>query len=283
MSDPHNAVSPDAVLESEQVPAADPLAAAESALPPSRLSLSIRERTLDPASPDYIPPELLFSTFARCQAIRAEISRLQLELKRLIGERHLRDVVRECECLRCGYCWTPYNPFSPPASCARCGSTAWMMPPTEKSRKPSDRPSPSWRKRKNAKRRPKFRVMRPTQEGEPAWKRGSAAQATTTQPSPASLRDRMAKLRAEMQADAAAAVASAVLPPPPPLPSSRLPSLSEHLARLAQQEPQPERVASHSAPAMPVEDSPDEMTAADYNPAEEADDAADALEPDVQR
>lgn len=265
-------------MSDEPIPAtdADPFASAESALPPSRLSLSIRERTLDPASPDYIPPELLFSTFARCQAIRAEISRLQLELKRLIGERHLRDVVRECECLRCGYCWTPYNPFSPPASCARCGSTAWMMPPTEKSRKPSDRPSPSWRKRKNAKRRPKFRVMRPAQDGEPAWRRGVAAQAAPP------LRDRMAELRTEMQADAAAAVASAVLPPPPPLPSSRLPSLSEHLARLAQQEPQPERVASHPAPEPPTEDSPDEMTATDYT-TQEADDAADALEPDVQR
>ena len=56
-------------------------------------------------------------------------------------------------CLRCGYGdtmngqpeWISYS-GRVPKSCSRCHSTAWMDPPTSRSRRPSDPPNPKWRR-----------------------------------------------------------------------------------------------------------------------------------------
>lgn len=180
----------------------------------------------------------LYDRFNRLRVLRAQLLAIKLEIRRLAGAT-LDEPIPEVECLRCGWRWSPYNPFMPPLTCSRCGTTAWNKPPTENSRKPSDPPSPKWRTRKGVRRR-YFRVKL---EGE-TWKRKTKIDAPVVVPdkavAPGIVRPMPTYVPPRI---------SAVLPPPPS-PSPLLGTLSERFAILRgeRSEPQPETVASHPAP-----------------------------------
>jgi hypothetical protein len=105
-----------------------------------------------PDSPP-IPHESTFARAVRLRTLREQKLKMDREIKSLKGATSLGDR-QQVHCQRCGYDWMPYNPYVPPITCARCGTTAWMLPPTARSRKPSDPPAKCWRTRKEQ-RRPK--------------------------------------------------------------------------------------------------------------------------------
>src|SRR5580692_916960 len=84
---------------------------------------------------------------ARLRELRQMREDIRREIHALMtddaGERPLNT------CLRCGYDWIPHNSIRPSRACPRCGTTAWMKPPTGRSRKPGDPPSPSWSRSAN--------------------------------------------------------------------------------------------------------------------------------------
>ena len=82
--------------------------------------------------------------------LRQQKLAIERRIRELVG--HSRRIVRHpVECLRCGYDWTPDNPFALPRVCPRCGTGAWNKPPTATSRKPGDPPAESWLKYKQRK------------------------------------------------------------------------------------------------------------------------------------
>jgi predicted Zn-ribbon and HTH transcriptional regulator len=172
------------------------------------------------------PATLSLETVLELQRLRRSLLDIQLQIRAIAGPVAL--VARTpVTCQKCGYSWTPYNPFVPPLRCAQCGCHTWNEPVTATSRKPSDPPARSFKVRKG-KRRPKLRV----------WAEGSGSPFAPKLP----------------MADGAAPVVSpppfippsvrSALPPPPPLFTG---SLSSHFAELRRDEgpEQPERAASH--------------------------------------
>jgi hypothetical protein len=193
----------------------------------------------------------LYDRFNRLRILRSQLLAIKLEIRRLAGTDGLDEPLPQCECLRCGWTWQPYNPFIPPMTCSRCGTTAWNKPPTKNSRKPSDPPSPRWRTPKRS-RKKYFRVKL---EGE-TWKRKGKLDAPSNIPKAVfeELKTEVEKLSrtplGEVFSYPVPPRISALLPPPP---SPSLPgSLASRLAFLRgeQPEPQPETVASH----LPVKD-----------------------------
>jgi hypothetical protein len=150
------------------------------------------------------------------RSLRKELLSIQQRIRELAGPLALveRSTV---DCLRCGFTWTPYNPFVPPVSCARCGTTAWNRPPTATSRRPGDPPAPSWRRRKGT-RRPKFRVYVEAPSAPVTMTIASPAPSPTIEPRfvPPSVRHAL---------------------PPPPSPSMSGPTLSERFAALRTEGP----------------------------------------------
>jgi hypothetical protein len=186
----------------------------------------------------------LYDRFNRLRALRSQLLAIKLEIRRLAGTEGLDEPLPQCECLRCGWTWQPYNPFIPPMTCSRCGTTAWNKPPTENSRKPSDPPSPRWRTPKRS-RKKYFRVKL---EGE-TWKRRTKLKVEP-------VGEEIRAVEAVREAFAGKPIVTVSVPPRisallPPPPSPSLPgSLASRLAFLRgeQPEPQPETVSSHPAP-----------------------------------
>ena len=180
-------------------------------------------------------PEITIEKVVRLRMLRRELVIIQQEIRELAGPLAL--VERSTlECLRCGFIWTPYNPFVPPVSCARCGTTAWNRPPTETSRRPGDPPAPSWRRRKGT-RKPKFRVYveAPT---EPTTM-------TIASPPP------FAPVAAEPRF-VPPSVRHAL--PPPPSPNMSGPTLSERFAQLRAEDQSPEQPERTTRPVPPAPD-----------------------------
>jgi len=98
-----------------------------------------------------IPSESTVELAIRLRTLREQWLTLRKEVRE--AQKDALNFPRQhVRCLRCGYDWKPYDPFVPPITCARCGTTAWMLPPTSRSRKPSDPHPPSWRTRKGRRR-----------------------------------------------------------------------------------------------------------------------------------
>ena len=182
------------------------------------------------------PATLSLDTVLKLQSLRRQLLDIQLQIRAIAGPAAL--VARSTvECLKCGFQWTPYNPFVPPIRCARCGCHTWNEPPTETSRRPSDPPAKSWPKRnRKGKRRPKLRV----------WAEGSG--------SPFVPREARSTPEPIIQPTifVPPSVRSAL--PPPPSPGQFTGSLSSHLAQLRVDESpeQPERTLSASVNPEPA-------------------------------
>jgi hypothetical protein len=259
-------------------------------------------------------PHLTPSQLDELTQLRRELRIIQAQIREIAGEAALITRV-DSDCLRCGYHWTPYNQYLPPICCPRCGTTAWNLPPTSTSRKPSDPPSPSWRIRKGG-RRPKYREYVPKHDdfGNPTpaaqtvrWHREQARiqkigevprvqeppaqQQPWVQPQPQT----QPTIGPPWPWDSGNAIPPPPLPPPqapaaPPGQSSFPLTLSERLAMArsvrpeSQEPPQPERIASHAAAAAPAAAPASQDNyemAMDHlkDEAEIAEDAAEATEP----
>lgn len=187
--------------------------------------------------------EPLYSASRRLRELHDIRHHADVQIDRLAREVHMLPPRTPVECLRCGYSWTPYDPFSPPICCARCGSLAWDLPPTARSRKPSDPPAKSWRIRKGY-RRAKF--------GD-AVSRYRGREIKRTRPVPPDPAPPPWELAARILPTINLTIAE--LPPPPeidsplPPPPALTPTRFAHLA--ASESPvQPEMIASHPAPEL---------------------------------
>ena len=233
-------------------------------------------------------PHLTPSQLDELTQLRRELRIIQAQIREIAGEAALITRV-DSDCLRCGYHWTPYNQYLPPICCPRCGTTAWNLPPTSTSRKPSDPPSPSWRIRKGG-RRPKYREYVPKHDdfGNPT----PAAQTVRWHREQARIQKigEVPQLRELREPEK---YAGAAIPPPPAPPPSFTQSLtlSERLVMArsvrpeSQEPPQPERIASHAAAAAPASAAPASQDnyemAMDHlkDEAEPDEDTAEATEP----
>ena len=203
----------------------------------------------------------------RLADLRAQLIQIQQEIRALGGHEALVQPW-SVHCLRCGYKWIPHSPFVPPMTCTRCGSAAWNRPPTAKSRRPEDPPSPGWRPRKNTKRKI-HRVFVPVPDGYPLVMAGdpvpfgyvapvTQAQLAAPKPDSPGLKAAIESLNAPSQAERMALSRAlrppweeeSALPPPPPLPFSRNVTYppAPFRERFADA-PTPESQASQSAPA----------------------------------
>lgn len=179
------------------------------------------------------PATLSLDTVLHLQSLRRQLLDIQLQIRDIAGPAALL-ARTEVECLKCGYRWTPYNPFVPPLRCANCGCYTWNEPPTANSRKPTDPPARSFKQRKG-RRRPKLRV----------WAEGSG--------SPFAPREVKAPPQASVPPPPSSvfvppSVRSALPPPPSPSPVAPTESLSARFAAVLRDESpeQPERQASHA-------------------------------------
>jgi hypothetical protein len=240
-------------------------------------------------------PHLTPSQLDELTQLRRELRIIQAQIREIAGEAALITRV-DSDCLRCGYHWTPYNQYLPPICCPRCGTTAWNLPPTSTSRKPSDPPSPSWRIRKGG-RKPKYREYVPKHDdfGNPTpaaqtvrWHREQARiQKIGEVPQQLRAREPQAQPTQELRTQPLPMPiqpiwTNAIPPPPSPPGQSSFPlTLSERLAMArsvrpeSQEPPQPERIASHAAAAAPASQDNYEMA----DEAKIAEDAAEATEP----
>jgi hypothetical protein len=183
--------------------------------------------TFTPPAPPA-PTESTIEMVTRLRALREQWLALRLEV-RAAQKDSINFPRQHVYCLRCGYNWDAYDPFVPPITCARCGSTSWMLPPTARSRRPSDPPSPSWRTRKGRRRAKvgdtvlRYRVDQPP-------------------------RTRKVKVAPTPKAPWELEIMTTAIPPPPD-PTASMP-LSERFAYYLDHpyEEQPERVTSHLAP-----------------------------------
>lgn len=174
----------------------------------------------------------------RLADLRAQLIQIQQEIRALGGHEALVQPW-SVHCLRCGYKWIPHSPFVPPMTCTRCGSAAWNRPPTAKSRRPEDPPSPGWRPRKNTKRKI-HRVFVPVPDGYPLVMAGdpvpfgyvapvTQAQLVAPKPDSPGLKAAIESLNPPSQAEQMALSRAlrppweedSPLPPPPPLPFAR--------------------------------------------------------------
>jgi hypothetical protein len=158
---------------------------------------------------NLLVPDLSPLDVQRLIDLRRQIRIAQTEIKSITGRVELVER-KQVECMRCGKEWYPNNPYLPPVTCPRCGSTAWSQPPTEQSRKPSDPPAKSWRYPKGE-RKPKIRIRVP----KAPWE----------------------------------IVTSVEIPPPPPLPMGMTPPPPPMFTRF-DSEPQPEVQSSHEPPTI---------------------------------
>jgi len=184
------------------------------------------------------PTESTVELAIRLRALREQWLALRLEVRE--AQKDTVNFPRQhVHCLRCGYDWKPYDPFVPPITCARCGTTAWMLPPTARSRRPSDPPAASWRTRKGRRRAKtgdtvlRYRVEQP--------KRNKIQRNWRPTPAPTP------RAPWEIAAIAGEAIhkGDTLRIPPPPSPANEVVMYNRYVESF---EEQPERVTSHLAP-----------------------------------
>jgi len=223
------------------------------------------------SAPSPLSPEAL----DRLASLRRERRRINHEINEILRDAAggIATVARQpVVCLRCGWSWTPHNPLVRPRICARCSSSAWDQPPTANSRKPSDPPLASWRKREGKRRarlqlEPKRIAHRRTKEELLADAKEKIALSIASEKTRAQDIENMINRFIPPRLTA--------LLPPPPSPSASAPAhtfstalpqeaamgtLSQWLRSVVEDpsEPQPERVSSHapSPSSLPLVENP---------------------------
>jgi predicted Zn-ribbon and HTH transcriptional regulator len=191
------------------------------------------------------PSTVLLDRLARIRAIRAQLTLLKREYRLLTAGQDLRQLQSPVQCLRCGYEWIPNNPFSPPATCARCGTTAWDKPPLPggRSRKPGDPPRPWWHGRRQSRKGPPKATLRFRIPEVDLPKRSKRKQAELKEATRVPFSDLVVPIMSPPPATSDDAAPMFIPPPPDPRWEG---SLAAHL-RGERDEPQPEIVSSHLA------------------------------------